>query len=337
MLENGLEALFSLIKRQKWENLFQRRELLYVAACKEFYRNVTTSISKKKEVARSSVIRVKIELNGMIKMEFWRFRENNGICEYIKDVWEKSTSAMTLEITWRFANDELISNARRVKSSEMKPFQHLFHFIVMKNVVPRFEKRDTTSFMDLTYIDHLLLRRKINLPRVMLRHMAYVISVPHHELPYGNLQTKVFEAYNEPTRRRDEDENAQATNIRDEEVKRKNNPEENFEWEVVHEEVELEVNKLNRKLRRGEPEKEVVFGESRSGEKFYDALDEERPAHMDILAPAAPVFPDPATPAQACVQPEGKTNASGVNPSGSLGHLSNFDFIHLQAEFARAL
>ncbi|GAB2288503.1 hypothetical protein Dimus_022832 [Dionaea muscipula] len=125
-------------------------------------------------------------------------------------------------------------------------------------------------------------------------------------------------------RRRDEDESAPAKNIRNEEVKQKNNPEENFEWEVVHEEVELQ-------------EKEVAFGESRSGEKFYDALDEERPAHMDITAPAAPVFPDPVTPAQACVQPEGKTNASGVNPSGSSGHLSDFDFIHLQDEFARAL
>ncbi|GAB2266449.1 hypothetical protein Dimus_001457 [Dionaea muscipula] len=62
---------------------------------------------------------------------------------------------------------------RRVRSTEMKPFRRFVHFIVMKNIVPRFGKRDTTSFMDLTYMDHLVNRRRINLPRVMMRHMAY--------------------------------------------------------------------------------------------------------------------------------------------------------------------
>ncbi|GAB2284432.1 hypothetical protein Dimus_018885 [Dionaea muscipula] len=42
-------------------------------------------------------------------------------------------------------------------------------------------------------MDHLLTRRKVNLPRIMIRHMAYEISVPHHELPYGDLLTRVFE------------------------------------------------------------------------------------------------------------------------------------------------
>ncbi|GAB2296556.1 hypothetical protein Dimus_030667 [Dionaea muscipula] len=121
---------------------------------------------------------------------------NKGICEYIKEVWEESTYCKPLKITRKFTNDDLIAKARRVKSSEMKPFQRLLPFIVMKNIVPRFKKRDTTSFMDLTYIDHLLTRRKVNLPRVMIRHMTYVISVPHHELPYGDLLTSVFEAFN---------------------------------------------------------------------------------------------------------------------------------------------
>ncbi|GAB2270741.1 hypothetical protein Dimus_005611 [Dionaea muscipula] len=64
--------------------------------------------------------------------------------------------------------------------------------------VPRFGKRDTTSFMDLTYMDHILTRILVNLPRVMLRHMAYVISVKDHELLYGDWLTMVFEAFNDP-------------------------------------------------------------------------------------------------------------------------------------------
>ncbi|GAB2294776.1 hypothetical protein Dimus_028969 [Dionaea muscipula] len=84
----------------------------------------------------------------------------NGICEYIKDVWEESKYTKPLEITRRFANNETLTAARRVKFDEMKPFQRFIHFLVMKNLIPRFGKRDTSSFMDLTYMDHLMARRR---------------------------------------------------------------------------------------------------------------------------------------------------------------------------------
>ncbi|GAB2299549.1 hypothetical protein Dimus_033614, partial [Dionaea muscipula] len=122
----------------------------------------------------------------------------NGICEYIKDVWEESKYTKPLEITKRFANDETLTAARRVKSSEMNPFQRFIHFLVMKNVVPRFGKRDTSSFMDLTYMDHLMARRLVNPPRVMMRHMSYVIFMKDHELLYGDWLTIVFEAFRVP-------------------------------------------------------------------------------------------------------------------------------------------
>ncbi|GAB2268276.1 hypothetical protein Dimus_003251, partial [Dionaea muscipula] len=147
--------------------------------CKEFYKDLTVSISKKKEEAESCVRGVKIELDGMILASILGVPGNNGICEYIKDVWEESTYCKPLEITKKFANDDLIT-------------------VAWRNVVPRFRKRDTTSFMDLTYMDHLLTRRLVNFPRVILKHMAYVISIPYHELPYGDLLTRVFEAYHVP-------------------------------------------------------------------------------------------------------------------------------------------
>ncbi|GAB2296110.1 hypothetical protein Dimus_030246 [Dionaea muscipula] len=106
-----------------------------------------------------------------------------GICEYIKEVWEESRYTKPLDITRRIANDETITAARRVKSSEIKPFQRFIHFLVMKNVIPRFGKRDTSSFMDMTYMDHLMARRLVDTPRVMMRHMSYVISMKDHECP----------------------------------------------------------------------------------------------------------------------------------------------------------
>ncbi|GAB2295138.1 hypothetical protein Dimus_029312 [Dionaea muscipula] len=52
--------------------------------------------------------------------------------------------------------------------------------------------------MDLGYMDHLIARRLVNLPRVMMRHMSYVISIKDHELPYGDWLTMVFEAFGVP-------------------------------------------------------------------------------------------------------------------------------------------
>ncbi|GAB2270398.1 hypothetical protein Dimus_005299 [Dionaea muscipula] len=188
MNDNGLRNMMELIKRQKWEKLFKRRELVHVDAVKEFYAKLTMSHNKKKEVAKSSVRGVDIEFDSERLASILGIPSNDGICEYIKEIWEESKYTKPLEITRNFVNNNTIMEARRVKSIEMKPFQRFIHFLVMKNVVPRFGKRDTTS-----YIDHLIARRLVNLPRVMMRHMSYVISVKDHELPYVDVEEPVAE------------------------------------------------------------------------------------------------------------------------------------------------
>ncbi|GAB2286310.1 hypothetical protein Dimus_020727 [Dionaea muscipula] len=153
---------------------------------------------KKRDVVKSEVRGVDLEFDHEKLATILGVHWKNGICEYIEEVWEESKYTKPLEITRRFANDENIMVARRVKSGELKPFQRFIHFLVMKNVVPRFGKRDTSSFLDLTYMDHLMSRRKVNLPRVMIRHMSNVISMKDHELPYGDWLTMVFEAFGGP-------------------------------------------------------------------------------------------------------------------------------------------
>ncbi|GAB2296548.1 hypothetical protein Dimus_030659 [Dionaea muscipula] len=151
-----------------------------------------------KDVVKLSVKGVAIEFDHDRLASILGIPGKNGICKYIKDVWEESKYTKPLEITRRFANNETLTAARRVKSGEMKPFQRFIHFFVMKNMIPRFGKRDTSSFMDLTYMDHLMARRLVNLPRVMMRHMSYVISMKDHELPYGDWLTMVFEEFGVP-------------------------------------------------------------------------------------------------------------------------------------------
>ncbi|GAB2284199.1 hypothetical protein Dimus_018664 [Dionaea muscipula] len=283
---------------------------------------------KKKDVVKSKVKGVEIQFDHEKLAIILGIPGNNGICEYVKDVWEESKYIKPLEITKRFANNETLTAARRVQSTEMKPFQRFVHFIVMKNIIPRFGKRDTTSFMDLTYMDHLVNRRRINLPRVMMRHMAYVISVKDHELSYGDWMTMVFEAFGVPlvnkkaeepkrydyfeetfltmcklrredgvwwigsgeNRRRDDDVDAQEVEAEEEEERNQDG----FDWEAVIDEA-------------------VVEGESDSGEKFYDAEDENQgsPEVQEEIPAIAP---------QSSAQQKEQT-ASGVDPSCSTGRI----------------
>ncbi|GAB2299565.1 hypothetical protein Dimus_033629 [Dionaea muscipula] len=203
---------------------------------------------KKKDVVKSSVKGVMMEFDHEKLATILGVPGTNGICEYIKDVWEKSKYTKPLEITRRFANDENLMAARRVK-------------------------------------------RLVNLPRVMIRHMSYVISMKDHKLPYGDWLTMVFEAFGVPlvdkkgeepkrydyfeetfltmckltrengvwwigsgeNRRRDDDVDAPEEEAEEEEEGNKAD----FDWEAVIDEAAAE-------------------GESGSGEKFYDVEDKEQ-------------------------------------------------------------
>ncbi|GAB2297457.1 hypothetical protein Dimus_031561, partial [Dionaea muscipula] len=147
-----------------------------------------------------------------------------------------------------------------------------------------------------TYMDHLMARRLVDTPRVMMRHMSYVISMKDHELPYGDWLTLIFEAFGVPlvikkgeepkkydffedtfltmckltrengiwwigsgeNRRRDDDGDAPEVEAEDEDERNKDD----FDWEAVIDEATVE-------------------GESGSGEKFYD-LEEEARGSQDL-------------------------------------------------------
>ncbi|GAB2266013.1 hypothetical protein Dimus_001043 [Dionaea muscipula] len=118
MEDNGLSNVMDLIKRQRWEKLFKRREFVHVDVVKEFYARMTLIHLKKKDVVKISVRGVAIEFDHLKLASILGIPRNNGICEYTKDVWEESKYTKPLEIIRKFANDETLTAARRVKSRE---------------------------------------------------------------------------------------------------------------------------------------------------------------------------------------------------------------------------
>ncbi|GAB2287881.1 hypothetical protein Dimus_022236 [Dionaea muscipula] len=83
---------------------------------------------KKKDVVKSKVRGVEVEFDHEKLATILGIPGNNGICEYIKEVWEESKYTKPLEITRRFANDENIMAARRVnggrRADDETPRQH---------------------------------------------------------------------------------------------------------------------------------------------------------------------------------------------------------------------
>ncbi|GAB2289820.1 hypothetical protein Dimus_024126 [Dionaea muscipula] len=97
-------------------------------------------------------------------------------------------------------------------------------------------------------------------------------------------------------RRIDEEVNNEGTpdeneEVGNEEVNQENNQEGNFEWESMHEDA-----KLQGESQEKQADKDADSG---SGEKFFDAVDEERPAAEDVTTPdvdvPAPVIPKAPT------------------------------------------
>ncbi|GAB2269037.1 hypothetical protein Dimus_003966 [Dionaea muscipula] len=72
---------------------------------------------KKRDVVKSKVRGVDLEFDHEKLATILGVPGKNGICEYIKKVWEESKHTKPLEITRRFANDENIMAARRVKEN----------------------------------------------------------------------------------------------------------------------------------------------------------------------------------------------------------------------------
>ncbi|GAB2301992.1 hypothetical protein Dimus_036018 [Dionaea muscipula] len=71
----------------------------YEIFVKEFYAKMTVIYLKKKDVVKSKVRGVEVEFDHEKLATILGIPGNNGICEYVKDVWEESKYIKPLEIT----------------------------------------------------------------------------------------------------------------------------------------------------------------------------------------------------------------------------------------------
>lgn len=68
----------------------------------------------------------------------------------------------------------------------------------MGKVVLLLNGSNRSGFVDLKYMAYFLQGHAINFPRLILKHMTYLINTSSHELPYGDLLMLVFKVFNVP-------------------------------------------------------------------------------------------------------------------------------------------
>ncbi|GAB2281527.1 hypothetical protein Dimus_016109 [Dionaea muscipula] len=79
---------------------FQKERIgSYEMSVKEFYAKMSVIHLKKKDIVKSKVRGVEIEFDHEKLATILGIHRNNGICEYVKDVWEESKYIKPLEIT----------------------------------------------------------------------------------------------------------------------------------------------------------------------------------------------------------------------------------------------
>ncbi|GAB2281012.1 hypothetical protein Dimus_015625 [Dionaea muscipula] len=115
---------------------------------KEFYARMTVIHLKKKDVVKTSVQGVAIEFDHWKLASIRGIPGNNGICEYIKDVWEESKYTKPLKITRKFANDETLTAARRVKSDHELPYGYWLTMVFESSSSSRRQKGEEPKRYD---------------------------------------------------------------------------------------------------------------------------------------------------------------------------------------------
>ncbi|KAF3664614.1 hypothetical protein FXO38_03068 [Capsicum annuum] len=126
---------------------------------------------------------------------------SGGWSHYIKGNWpplDNLTSA--LEICRKFSGNPHLMHHRRVFKREISPLHQVYFNVVHKMIIPRKERKNVASFLDLTLMELLDTEVRIDLPRLILKHMQRVLIKEQngHALPYEFWLTPILEEFRVP-------------------------------------------------------------------------------------------------------------------------------------------
>lgn len=99
-----------------------------------------------------------------------------------------------MDIVRKFSSNPSKSSDSKVLKNSMSDYHKILFAFVIKNLVPRPERHDEASYLDLTLMEIFGREMQIDFPGVMISYLIMVATdvKQNHSLPYGFLLTKVF-------------------------------------------------------------------------------------------------------------------------------------------------
>jgi len=98
-----------------------------------------------------------------------------------------------LKLSQKLSQQSGLKTPQSVKKEDMTSLYQLLFWFIIKNVILRDQGRNLADVMDQCFIDLMDREEQINLPAIMIRHIARIANTTkEHDLGYGFLLTYVF-------------------------------------------------------------------------------------------------------------------------------------------------
>jgi len=119
---------------------------------------------------------------------------SEGFDLYVREDNSVLSAEQLLELAQRLSQTPNLIVPRFVKKGEMTPLYRLLFWFIINNIVFGSQGRNVADPMDIFYTNLLDQREQINLPAIMISHVARITNTfKDHDMGYGFLLTFVFE------------------------------------------------------------------------------------------------------------------------------------------------
>ena len=119
-----------------------------------------------------------------------------GFDVYVREDKKVLGAARLLELSQKMSQQTGLKTPQSVKKGDMTSIHQLLFWFVIKNVIPKGPSRNLADAMDQCLVDLMDREEQINLPAIMIRHIARIANISRgHDLGYGFLLTCVFEHF----------------------------------------------------------------------------------------------------------------------------------------------
>jgi len=126
-----------------------------------------------------------------------------GFDVYVREDKTVLGQARLLALSQKLSQQTGLQTSHSVKKGDMSSLQQLIFLFVIKNIIPRVQGCNMADAMHQCFIDLIDREEQINLPAIMIRHIARIANTSkEYDLGYGFLLTRVFESFGSSCRRK---------------------------------------------------------------------------------------------------------------------------------------